>query len=112
VHEFNILAGNKVSLVGAVNPASVKLALSATTGIFSGSFVLEDTELRTGTFTGKKLKRTASFAGILTHDGAVPAGLGHFLLQEMPKDAAPPAPATTPATSAKLSGSVRLERKP
>lgn len=112
VHEFNILAGNKVSLVGAVNPASVKLALSATTGIFSGSFVLEDTELRTGTFTGKKLKRTASFAGILTHDGAVPAGLGHFLLEEMPKDAAPPAPATTPATSAKLSGSVRLERKP
>jgi uncharacterized protein YkwD len=112
VEEFRILAGNKVSLVNAVNPASVKLSLNATTGIFSGSFVLEDTELRTGTFSGKMLKRTASFAGILTDDGTGPAGLGHFLLEEMPKDAVPPAPATTPATSAKLSGSLRLERKP
>lgn len=111
VAEFDILAGNKVSFVGAVNPGTVKLTLSATTGVFSGSFLLEDNELRGGIFLGKKLKRTAIFNGILTNDGTAQVGLGHFLLEEMPKDGLPPI-GTTPATSAKLSGSVLLERKP
>ncbi|GEP41522.1 choice-of-anchor D domain-containing protein [Brevifollis gellanilyticus] len=111
VAEFDILAGNKVSFVGAVNPGTVKLTLSAATGVFSGSLLLEDNELRGGIFLGKKLKRTATFNGILTNDGTAQVGLGHFLLEEMPKDGLPPI-GTTPATSAKLSGSVLLERKP
>ncbi|MES2597006.1 MAG: choice-of-anchor D domain-containing protein [Verrucomicrobiota bacterium] len=112
VPEFDILVGNKVSFVGAVNSGTVKItALSAATGVFSGTFLLDDNELRGGTFAGKKLKRTATFNGILTHDGAAQVGLGHFLLEEMPKDGAPPI-GTTPATSAKLSGSVVLDKKP
>jgi len=109
VDEFDILAGNKVSFIGATNPGTVKItALSATTGVFTGTFTLDDDELRGGTFAGKKLKRTTTFNGILTNDGVAPVGLGHFLLAEMPHDAPG---ATTPTTSPQFSGSVLLEKK-
>jgi hypothetical protein len=115
VDEFDILTGNKAklpALLSAGNPGSVKLtSLSATTGLFGGTFTVEDDDPRAA-FAGKKLKRTASFSGILTHDGISPIGTGHFLLPELPQDAAPPLPATTPATSAMLSGSVLLKKKP
>ena len=114
VDEFDILAGNKAklpALLSAGNPGSVKLtSLSATTGLFGGSFIVEDDDLRAA-FAGKKLKRTATFSGILTHDGVSPIGSGHFLLPELPQDAAPPLPATTPTSSAILSGAVLLEKK-
>lgn len=110
VDEFDILAGNKASFVGAVNPAGVKITtLNTATGVFTGTFTLEDDELRGGAFAGKKLKRTATFNGILTNDGVAPIGAGHFLLPEMPHDAPG---ATTPATSPQFSGSVLLEKKP
>jgi uncharacterized protein YkwD len=117
VAEFDILAKNVAKFPAALsagNLGSVKLlSLSATTGLFTGSFLLEDTELRTApAFAGKKLKRSATFSGILTHDGVSPIGLGHFLLPELPQDANPPLPATTPTTSRILSGSVNLEKKP
>lgn len=114
VDEFDILTGNKAklpALLSAGNPGSVKLtSLSATTGLFGGTFIVEDDDPRDA-FEGKKLKRTANFSGILTHDGVSPIGTGHFLLPELPQDAAPPLPATTPATSAMLSGAVRMEKK-
>jgi hypothetical protein len=118
VDEFDILAGNKAklpALLSAGNPGSVKLtSLSATTGLFGGSFIVEDDDLRAA-FAGKKLKRTATFSGILTHDGVSPIGAGHFLLPELPHDAdlgaMPPVTATTPTTSAILSGAVLLEKK-
>jgi hypothetical protein len=118
VDEFDILAGNKAklpALLSAGNPGSVKLtSLSATTGLFGGSFIVEDDDLRAA-FAGKKFKRTATFSGILTHDGVSPIGAGHFLLPELPQDAdlgaMPPVTATTPTTSAILSGAVLLEKK-
>lgn len=110
VDGFDILAGNRVSFVGATNPGTVKItALSATTGVFTGNFTLDDDELRGGTFAGKKLKRTTTFNGILTNDGVAPVGMGHFLLAEMPHDAPG---ATTPTNSPQFSGSVLLEKKP
>ncbi|GEP41736.1 choice-of-anchor D domain-containing protein [Brevifollis gellanilyticus] len=116
VAAFDILAGNKPSLPASLslgNPGSVKITkLDAKTGLFTGSFVLNDTELRTGpAFNGKMLSRTASFSGILTTDNMGPVGVGHFLLPEMPHDAMPPLPATTPTTGTMLSGSVTLEKK-
>lgn len=117
VLEFDILAKNVAKLPTALtlgNPGSVKITtLSSTTGLFSGIFVLEDAELRTGTaFAGKKLKRTGSFAGILTQVGSSPVGAGHFLLPELPRDAAPSIPATTSSNSQILSGSVLMQKKP
>jgi hypothetical protein len=111
VNEFEILAGNKAKFSSG-NPAGATLTITTATGLISGGFKLSDNELRTGAaFAGKKLPRTASFTGVITHDGVKPVGAGHFLLAEMPVDAAPPLPATTPATTAILSGSVLLEKK-
>jgi uncharacterized protein YkwD len=111
VNEFEILAGNKAKFSSG-NPAGATLTITTATGLISGGFKLSDDELRTGTaFVGRKLPRTASFTGVITHDGVKPLGAGHFLLPEMPVDAAPPLPATTPATTAILSGSVLLEKK-
>jgi hypothetical protein len=114
VAAFDILAKNVAKLpiaLSAENPGSVKLTgLSATTGLFTGTFVLEDTELRTTpAFAGKKLKRTGNFAGILTQNGSSRIGAGHFLLPELPRDTNP---ATTPTTSQILSGSVLMQKKP
>lgn len=114
VAAFDILAKNVAKLpiaLSAENPGSVKLTgLSATTGLFTGTFVLEDPELRTASaFVGKKLKRTVNFAGILTQDGGSSIGAGHFLLPELPRDTNP---ATTPTNSQILSGSVLMQKKP
>jgi hypothetical protein len=111
VNEFEIIAGNKAKFSSG-NPAGATLTITTATGQISGGFKLSDDELRTGpAFVGKKLPRTASFTGVITHDGVKPVGAGHFLLPEMPVDAAPPLPATTPGTTAILSGSVLLEKK-
>jgi len=119
VPEFEFLTGSKPQLPAARslgNPGSVKFAtLSTTTGLFSGTFILEDNEQRTGTlFADKKIKRTATFNGVLTHDGVAKTGLGYFLLEELPHDAdplaVPPLPATTPTTSQKLSGAVKMKK--
>jgi hypothetical protein len=109
---FDIGAGNKIKIPTtiAANPALVKLtSISLTTGLFSGSFTLQDNDPRAA-FFGKKVTRTATFNGILTNDGTHPIGAGHFLLSELPGDAMPPIPATTPTTSKKLSGSVLMEK--
>ncbi len=121
VPEFDILANNVASLpapqsVG--NPGSAVITtLNSSNGFFAGSFVLEDTELRkVPAFVGKKIKRTANFAGILTRDGVSQIGAGHFLLPELPQDAdrsvTPAIPATSPTTTKILSGSVLLSKKP
>ena len=114
VPEFDILVGNKPSLPKVLtsgNPGSVKITkLDARTGLFTGTFELNDVEVRVSQ-AGKMLKRIAEFSGILTQDSMGPVGVGHFLLPEMPADAMPPLPATTPTTTAKLSGSVILEKK-
>lgn len=118
VLSFDLLAGNKPLLPASLspaNPGSVKITkLDAKTGLFTGTFVLNDVEQRTGpAFAGKMLKRTATFSGILTRAPIVgDVGVGHFLLPEMPQDAAPPKPATTPTTTPIQSGSVLLYKVP
>lgn len=118
VTSFDLLAGNKPLLPASLspaNPGSVKITkLDAKTGLFTGTFVLNDVEQRTGpAFAGKMLKRTATFSGILTRAPIVgDVGVGHFLLPEMPQDAAPPKPATTPTTTPIQSGSVLLYKVP
>ncbi len=42
---------------------------------------------RGGSYTGKKLERTATFNGILTRNGNALVSTGHFLLAERPRDA-------------------------
>jgi sugar lactone lactonase YvrE len=116
VPTFDLLLGNKPSLPAALsagNPGSVKItSLNAKAGTFTGTFILEDTELRTGpAFAGKKLKRTAEFSGVFTQDSMGPVGVGHFLLPEMPVDAMAPLPATTPTTTEILSGNLLFEKK-
>lgn len=119
VPAFDLLLGNKPSLpapLSAGNPGSVKItSLNAKAGTFTGTFILEDTELRTGpAFAGKKLKRTAEFSGVFTQDSMGLVGVGHFLLPEMPVDAVisdPPIPATTPTTTEILSGNLIMEKK-
>lgn len=116
VPAFDILLGNKPSLpapLSSGNPGSVKItSLNAKAGTFTGTFTLEDTELRTGpAFAGKKLKRTAEFSGVFTQDSMGSVGVGHFLLPEMPVDAMAPLPATTPTTTEILSGNLIMEKK-
>ncbi len=115
---FDIGALNKIKIPTTLlaNPSQVKLTtLSLTTGLFSGSFTLQDNDPRAA-FAGKKVPRSALFNGILTNDGVRQIGAGHFLLPELPSDgdplALPPIPATTPTTSQKLSGSVLIEKVP
>jgi hypothetical protein len=116
VPTFDLLLGNKPSLPAALsagNPGSVRItSLNAKAGTFTGTFILEDTELRTGpAFAGKKLKRTATFSGVFTQDSMGLVGVGHFLLPEMPVDAMAPLPATTPTTTEILSGNLIMEKK-
>lgn len=107
---FDVGPKSKITMPasGVDNPGGVKLSmtLSAATGLISGSFVLEDDELRTGpTFVNKKFKRTGTISGILTQDGAGPFGACWFKLEELPTDTV--APANTDINF----GSVRVEKK-
>lgn len=110
--QFDVGAGNKIKIPS--NPHSLKISkFSTSTGIFSGSFSVEDNDPRAA-FAGKKIKRSATFTGILTQDGSRQIGRGHFMLPELPRDAnpaaVPPLTATTPKTSAKISGAVLMEK--
>ena len=110
--QFDVGAGNKIKI--PTNPHSLKISkFSTSTGIFSGSFSVEDNDPRAA-FAGKKVKRSGTLTDILTQDGNRQIGLGHFLLPELPRDAnpaaVPPITATTPKTSAKVSGAVLMEK--
>ncbi|MEQ1748564.1 MAG: choice-of-anchor D domain-containing protein [Prosthecobacter sp.] len=107
---FDIIAGNKAmppAALSAGNPGSVKfLTLNATTGEFSGTFTLNDNELRTGAaFVGKKFPRIVPFNGLLTQDNMGPVGAGYFLLPELPTDT------TLPTKTVIRSGYVQFQKK-
>jgi len=70
-------------------------SLNTATGLFAGRF-----RLRGPTAA---LNRTVSFTGQITQTPSGPAGLGYFILPQLPV-----APETL-ATSPRLSGSVTLE---
>lgn len=92
------------------NPGKVKLSLDAgkagrpfaagRTGSFKGSFELTDT----APSTGRPLKRTANFQGMIVDDGSSQQGYGYFILPKLPTSA----PRSTLANSPRLSGRVEL----
>ncbi|HYF36590.1 MAG TPA: choice-of-anchor D domain-containing protein, partial [Prosthecobacter sp.] len=100
---------NKITLppVGAENEAGVKLTVAAATGIFSGTFVLDDPDPRKPPpATPVILKRTVTFQGMLVRDGTEQYGGGFFLLPKLPVGV------QTPTTTDILSGKVVLEKAP
>jgi len=103
---FRITTTNTLVMpAGAVaNPATLTLALTASSGAFSGSFVLKDPD-PTGTAL---LSRTVYYYGLIVQRVSVNKALGFFLLSELPSDGPPK---TTLATSDILSGQVVLEAK-
>lgn len=86
-----LTSGNKI-VTPAVNPVALKVTLNASTGTFSGTFVLTDPSL---TKPGATVKRTEKFSGVLLLQRDF--GAGFFVL--------PPIPGSGNAT---LSGSLNL----
>lgn len=109
---ISIQSKSKIPVPAAgFGPAAVKLTLNPATGLFTGSFVLVDDDPRAA--IAGNVKRTVPFQGILTLDETnTPVGVGYFLLPQLPADANPPQPATTPTTSPILSGSVLMQKVP
>lgn len=109
---FDIAASNKITMppLGADNPAAAKLTVAPATGLFSGTFMLDDPNPRTTLpVTPAIVKRTVTFQGILILDGADPYGSGYFMLLQLPDNGPPP---TTPTTSDILTGKVILDNAP
>lgn len=104
---LSIQTGNKAT-ASAPNPAGTKLLLTATTGALSGTFTLSDNDPR-ASFAGKKVTRAVTYQGIIINDGLQTFGVGYFLLPRLPNDAPG---ATTPTSSAILSGQVEFKKNP
>ena len=88
------------------NLASVGLTLNASTGAFSGSFVLKNDQDPTST-SPRLLSRTVHYYGQIVPRVGLNQGLGYFLLPELPSNSN--IPATTLSTSPILSGKVVLQ---
>jgi hypothetical protein len=111
---FEIQKGSPAKILPpASNPGLVKLAVtpgsgttftSGTTGSFTGSFTLKDSD--TSITPNRDLTRTATFSGMIVDDGTGQKGYGFFNLAEMPAAV----PKTTATTTKQLSGSVELGR--
>lgn len=109
---FEIQKGSPAKILPpASNPGLVKLTVTpgsgaaftaGTTGSFSGSFSLKDTDA--SVTPNKELTRSAAFFGMIVDEGAGPKGYGFFNLAEMPAAD----PKTTPATTRIISGQVEL----
>lgn len=112
--EFDVGVGNKIKIPKTLGAPKI-IKFSTSTGIFTGAFEVEDNDPRAA-FAGKKVKRGGTFSGILTQHDDRQIGTGHFMLPELPRDAnpaaEPPITATTPKTSAKVSGAVLMEKVP
>jgi len=112
--EFEIQKGSPAKILPpASNPGVVKLTVTpgsgttftaGTTGSFTGSFKLTDSD--TSITPNKPLSRTATFTGMIVDDGTGQKGYGFFNLAEMPTAS----PKTTATTTKLLSGSVELGR--
>ena len=104
----------KKALVGltVVNPAATTLLATASTGVFSGSYTLEDTNpvpLQTPT----KVKRSVPYQGLVirrreANNDTTVFGVGYFIIDQLPKVGTPN---TTIMTAPKVSGLVTLRKK-
>jgi hypothetical protein len=89
------------------NPGKVTITITPSSGLLSGAFSLNDTDVT----TGKPLTRTTSWNGLIARDiDGVLRGFGHFQLAKMPDNSM--MPFTTKDTSPKLSGKVSLRPLP
>ncbi|MBC8039146.1 MAG: S8 family serine peptidase [Opitutaceae bacterium] len=75
---FTVKSGNKIALP-ASNPTALKLTVTASTGLFSGSFVLADPNPLNASVT---VKRTSKFSGVFVPNEDF--GAGFFLLPALP----------------------------
>lgn len=114
---------NNAVIPAAGNPGGVKLSITPSTGLLSGSFTLDDDPeikpKRTATFNGLVIPQIPDFQvqqldefgnpQIVDIPGATAQGVGHFLLAQKPS-AGPPA--TTIKTSPILSGAFLLKPAP
>lgn len=87
-----------------VTPGSGTTFTAGTTGSFTGSFTLKDSD--TSITPNRDLTRSATFTGMIVDDGNGQKGYGFFNLAEMPTAS----PKTTATTTKLLSGSVELGR--
>jgi hypothetical protein len=86
----------------SITPGTGTTFTAGTTGSFTGSFSLKDSD--TSITPNKDLIRNATFSGMIVDDGAGRKGYGFFNLAEMPAAS----PKTTPSTTRILSGQVEL----
>lgn len=108
---FNIGVKNKVTMppFGVNNPGTTKFSVTPATGVFSGSFVLKDSNPR----GGAAVTRTVNYLGLIVKDGGIYRGHGYFLLPKLPQaDPVPPGTPITPTTTDILSGKVVLDQNP
>jgi subtilisin family serine protease len=75
---FTVASGNKIVLP-ASNPTALKLTATASTGLFSGTFVLADPNPLN---TSVLVKRTSKFSGVFFRNEGV--GAGFFILPALP----------------------------
>jgi hypothetical protein len=54
------------------------------TGVFSGSFVLEDDDVTTTKVNAKEVKRTVKFQGLIVPEAGNHVGVGYFMLPQIP----------------------------
>lgn len=63
---------------------ATKITGALKTGVFSGSFVLEDDDVTTTKENTKEVKRTVKFQGLIVPEAGNHAGVGYFMLPQIP----------------------------
>ncbi|MFZ4766839.1 MAG: immunoglobulin domain-containing protein, partial [Roseimicrobium sp.] len=93
--QFTITNTNVVQMptlpsAAVANPATLALTLNATTGAFSGSFILKlDPDPTDHIPPQATLSRTVKYYGLLVPRAGVNMGVGYFLLPQLPADGPP-----------------------
>lgn len=67
-----------------VPQGATKVSGALKTGVFSGSFVLEDDDVTTTKVNAKEVKRTVKFQGLIVPEAGSHAGIGYFMLPQIP----------------------------
>ncbi|HYF33834.1 MAG TPA: hypothetical protein VD994_00980, partial [Prosthecobacter sp.] len=102
---FKLIDGRTVSMPTtlALNPASVRLTVNATSGLITGTFTLRDADPTDTSPPIAVITRTVSYTGVMVP--RLNQGVGHFILPQLPSVSA----GTTLTTSPQLSGQVLLD---
>lgn len=103
VQAFQITATNTAKMPSGtvLNPYQTSLTLTASTGLFSGSFTLINADPRDLIAPYTMLSRTAKFYGLIVTRAGIHQGVGHFNLAELP-DTAGETVLKTPVWSGKM----------